>query len=166
MSRNWTLIRKQGIWGETLVDLIKDAKAAVAAGAAERDAVRADLRDFIDQSPNFDDSIPVDKYDEVAGNLHKELVQADLEDQLSNMEGRQASYTEILKEIRRIADEANAAADAISLNRVRKVVDSVTEAFDSLKEVRDSINKADEPKLVQSLDALLEAFKSVKNAVK
>jgi hypothetical protein len=166
MSKNWNLIRKKGIWSETLADLIQEAKAALKASSTERSAVRADLRDFIDQSPDFDDSIPVSKYDEIASKLHKQLVQADLEDELAKMESRQPVYSEILQEIRCINDDANAAADAISLNRVRKVVDSVADAVDSLKELRDEIDKSDEPKLAKSLDELLTAFSSLRNVVK
>lgn len=166
MSKNWNLIRKQNTWAETLAELVQDAKAALKGGAAERASVRADLRAFIDQSPNFDDSVPVDKYDELASQLHKKLVQADLEDELAKMEGRQASYAAILKEIRDITDTANEAADMISLNRVRKVVDSVAEAIDVLKEVRDSIDTTDQAKLAKSLDGLLAAFSSLRMVVK
>ena len=166
MSKNWNLIRKQNTWAETLADLVQDAKAALKAGATERGSVRADLRAFIDQSPNFDDAVPVDKYDELASQLHKKLVQADLEDELAKMEGREPSYAAILKEIRDITSMANEAADLISLNRVRKVVDSVAEAIDSLKAIRDSIDASDQPKLTKSLDGLLTAFSSLQTAVK
>ena len=91
MSKNWNLVRKQNTWAETLADLVQDAKAALKTGATERGSVRADLRAFIDQSPNFDDAVPVDKYDELASQLHKKLVQADLEDELAKMEGREPS---------------------------------------------------------------------------
>lgn len=166
MSRNWNLVRKQNAWEEVLTELIGEAKAAIKSGEAERGLVRADLRDFIDQSPNFDDSIPIDKYDDIAGKLHKQLVQADLEEELAQQGGRTPDFAAILKEVRGIADEANAAADAISLNRVRKVVDSVADGIAALKEVRKSIADSDEPKLAKSLDELLDAFEAVRVAVK
>ena len=165
MSRNWTLIRKQNAWEDVLAELIAETKAAIKSGGAERGIVRADLRDYIDQSPNFDDTIPVGKYDEIASKLHKQLVQADLEEELAQQEGRTPDFAGILKEVRAITEEANTAAETISLNRVRKVVDSVADAIDSLKEVRKSIAASDEPKLAKSLDELLDAFAAVRTAV-
>jgi hypothetical protein len=166
MSRNWTLIRKQKAWGDVLAELIAETKAAIKSGAAERSNVRADLREFIDQSPNFDDAVPIDKYDEIAAKLHKQSVQADLEDELARQEGRTPDFAAILKQVRAITDAANAAAESISLNRVRKVVDSLVDAVDSLKDVRKSMAASDEPTLAKSLDDLLEAFEAVRTAVK
>jgi hypothetical protein len=161
MSKDWKLIRKNNAWAEVLTELIKDAKAAIKSGAAMRAVVRADLRNFIDQSPNFDDTVPIDKYDEVAARLHKQLVQADLEDELAQLESRAPDFAAILGELRAITGEANNAAETISLNRVRKIVDSVADAVESLNEVRDSINADDDPNLAKSLDELLKAFKSL-----
>ena len=166
MSRNWNLVRKQNIWEEVLGELMLEAKEAVKSGSAERDAVRADLREFVDQSPDFDNSIPVDKFDELASRLHKKLVQADLEEELAKLEGRQPVFTGILAEIREVAGEANEAADMISLNRARKVVDSVVDAMDSLKEIRKSIDAKDAPKLAGSLDEMLAAFETVRKSLK
>jgi len=166
MSKNWSLIRANNAWEEVLAELIQETKAAIKAGAVERSAVRSDLREFIEQSPNFDNTVPIDKLDEIASKLHKKLVQADLEDELAKMEARQPSFADILKEIRVITEEANDAADAISLNRVRKVVDSVADALESLQQIRDSIDKADEPKLAKSLDELLSAFETLRATVK
>ena len=165
MSKNWEVIRRQGAWAETLAELIAEAKTALKAGTAERSAVRDDLREFVDQSPNFDDSIPVQAYDELANRLHKQLVQADLEEELAKIENRRPAYSAILQQLRAITAEANQAAESISLKRVRKVVDSLAEAVESLKAIRDSIEQADDPKLVQALNDLLDAFDGLRKQV-
>jgi hypothetical protein len=165
MSKNWKLIRKQAIWAEVLADLIQETKAALKGGSAERTAVREDLRSFIEQSPNFDDSIPIDKYDEIASRLHKQLLQADLEEELAKLENRQPSFAGILQQVRAITEDTNEAAVAISLNRVRKVVDSVAGAINSLQEIREAIDQADDPQLAKAVDELLGAFKSLQSAV-
>ena len=165
MSKDWNQIRRQGAWAETLSLLIKEAKAALKAGPDQRSGVREDLRQFVDQSPNFDDSVPIDKYDEVAGRLHKQLVQADLEEELARMENRQPAFTEIAAEMRQIAGDANELAGKISLTRVRKVVDSVAEAVESLREMRDTLEEQDQAKLVKTVDELLKAFQSLQKQV-
>lgn len=165
MAVNWNDYLGAGReqWAGLLRDLLIDARAAIEADDDKRrQAVYDDLDSFIRRSPNSFSR----QLDQAARATLDEIFAAATKDLIQGLASRTAELSVYVKEVRAIAEEANASAELLSLRFARDAISRTTETIASLKGLRDSIGGNDDAKkLGEEIDRAIKSIQKVRGAI-
>lgn len=158
MTTQWDELITYDNWAAALGTLLKRARAALEKGdAAARGAVKRDLIEYIDESPNW----LIRNLDDVAHEAIKDLGKADINEALISIESRTIDLIKITKSLKSITEDNQAAAGALRLEKARRVVDASTQLVGTIKELRDQLSSAAKDKKLETLAS--EAIKAVQD---
>lgn len=145
-------------WRDKLESLLGRAEAVAGEPLSARLAVAKQLQDFILDNPSAVDDDPdtavFTEMDAIATKAHDALLLAALEERIAGIASRSAELAGLEKKIATQTTANEKAAKAIRLEKATQVVNSVTAAVNSIKDLKATIEA--NPSSTEDFEALLE----------
>jgi len=155
MTTQWEALTTYDDWAATLGTLLKKASTALEKkDTTARYAVKRELIDYIDESPNW----LIRNLDDVAHEAIKDLGKADINEALTSIENRRVDLIRLTKSIKSVSEENQDAASALRLEKGKRVVDASTQLVETIRELRDQLDSMGNDKKLETLAS--EAIKA------
>lgn len=161
----WTGITGYEGWRGKLGELLDEAKEVAREDDIEaRFALSDRLLTFMKKSrPNSED---IRALDELAREAAADLMKMTIEERLAAVSERTGRYLQLTKEIEARAAEAQAAAASIRLENVVSVIDTTTQAIESIQKLRESLkDTATDRKIADLIDETITAVETLRSRV-
>lgn len=144
-------------WRDKLESLLKRAEAVAGEPLPARLAAAKQLQAFILDNPAAVDDDPdtavFTEMDDIAAKAHDALLLAALDERIAGIASRSAELAGLEKKVSSQAAANEKAAKAIRLEKATQVVNSVTAAVNSIKDLKTAIEA--NPATAQDFEALL-----------
>lgn len=145
-------------WRDKLESLLQRAQTAATDSLPARLALAKELQDFILDNPAAVDDDPdtavFTEMDDIATKAHDALLLTALEERVAGIASRSAELAGLEKKIAAQSAANEKAAKSIRLEKATQVVNSVTAAVNSIKDLKAAIEA--NPATTEDFEALLE----------
>jgi predicted TIM-barrel enzyme len=148
-------------WNQKLRTLLDDAaKAAKRTEPEARFVMSERLIAFVENSfPNED---KIKALDEIASKAAVGLLEQNIDERLKSIVARNAELALVAKQFGSAADDVNASAADIRLERVKKTLDVLNSGVTTLKDLRSSLKQGSDKQLIASIDKAMSAAQAVR----
>lgn len=163
MTTQWEELTTYDDWAAALSMLLKKARTALEKkDPAARSAVKRELIDYIDESPNW----LIRNLDDVAHAAIKDLGKADINEALTSIENRTVDLIRLTKSLKSISEDNQDAAGMLRLEKGRRVVNASTQLVGTIRELRDQLDSTGKDKKLETLaSGAIKAVQDLRTAL-
>ena len=161
---HWDDIEGYAGWRKELTELLARAEEAAKSPEVEqRFEVSRRLNEFISTSRPNDEQIRA--LDTIAAAAAVDLMRLTIDERLKAIIERGAALAKLTKDFEAAAEAAAASAGSIRLERVRRVVQSLTESVEAVNELRLSLQGGADEEMAARLEQALNTLRELRNHV-